>query len=258
MIRKPGKLTWCIPALLAVGCADESRRGEATQSVQTDPDVLTPADLTSSALTTTVLNATNAAGMGGSAAARRVLASAIGCALDSSQTVTFTVSGNAYSYTGGLGIATNWTSSALSSTQAAWVSACVFAHANDQSAVVWLSVRGSQSGLSASGAEATDYQIEEGAFWGNAFVNLGSIAAYTCDGVDQAANDSYGDLPYRQCTQWNGVTGSNMSLCDMIYAGNCSAVCSTSTAPYAGCSFQSGASSGSVVTIFLEGTPQWR
>jgi hypothetical protein len=41
----------------------------------------------------------------------------------------------------------------------------------------------------------------------------------------------------------------------MGYAGLCSSVCSTATAPYSGCSFLGAPPSPAVVTIFLAGTP---
>jgi len=264
VMRKPG---WCVPVLLMAGCTAESldprpasppAEGEPTTAdvARLEDPMLTPAELTSSALTTAVLDATGAAAMGASAEARDVLAYAVGCALDTTQEISLTVGGITYTYGGGLGIAPEWTTSALSATKAAWVSACVVARSNQLSRLIWISMRGNQTGLRAAADERTDFQIEEGAFWGNAFVDLGPIAAYSCDGVDQSVDDSYADLPFRQCAQWDGVSGSNRSPCGMSFAGQCRNVCGTTTAPYAGCSFLGGATSSTVVTTFLAGMPQ--
>lgn len=246
-MTKLGTVGWCVPALIAVGCAAESfGPGEATQLDQINLQTLALAELTSSALTTVRLDAASAPSMAITPAARKVLTFAVACALDSTQTITFTVGGTLYTATGAVGIAPGWTAGALTPTQAAWVSACLFANVNDASTLIWISLRGAQSSFATSTDERAEYQIEEGAFWGNAFSNLGPIMGYSCNGVDQAANP-------RQCAQWDGVTSSNRSPCGMSYAGHCSQVCASVVAPYSGCSFLGGAAAGSVVTIFLAG-----
>jgi hypothetical protein len=221
-----------------------------------NPDGLAPAGLASTALTTAMLDATNAAAMGMTQEARDVLAYAVGCALENTQSISFTVGGIEYSDAGGVGIAPDWTTSPLSTTQAAWVSACVFAHANELSRVIWISVRGDQASLATTAAEQAQYPLEEGAFWGNVFVDLGTIAGYSCEGVDRSANGTDAELSERECAQWDGITGSNTSPCGLGYAGLCSSVCSTATAPYAGCSFLGDAASATVVTTFLAGAPK--
>jgi hypothetical protein len=245
--------------VLALGACVASPENDDEPAVTNVPRVtanaLSPAQLSAGLLSTSVLDASNAAAMGANSQARKVLVYAVGCALDATQTITFTASGTQYTYTGGLGLATGWTTGALSATQAAWVSACLFARVNLTSAVVDISARGTSSGLATTSGELADYQIEEGAFWGNAFLDLGSLVGYACNGVDQAADDGYGDLPIRECAQWDGVTGSNLTPCGFHYAGLCSAACS-STGPYANCAFQGGSSVAAVVSTFLYGTPQ--
>jgi hypothetical protein len=253
VMSKLGALASFIPVLLMANCTVESfTEGEATQA-ESAVNTVGLSELADSALNTARLDAANAAVMGSTASRRKILATAVSCALGSTQTIMFSVGGVAYSNTGGLGIAPSWTTGALTATQASWVSACVFAHVNDATKLIWLSVRGSDASLMPSLSERTDYQVEEGAFWGNAFLDRGAVAAYSCTGVDQALDDSYGDLPLRPCAQWDGVASSNKSSCGMIYAGPCSSACSTQAAPYAGCSFQGSAAAGPVVTIFLSG-----
>jgi hypothetical protein len=152
-------------------------------------------------------------------------------------------------------MAPDWTIRALTVTEAAWVSACVVSRVNLTSAVVELSARGNDAGYDTTIEEVADYQLEEGAFWGNAFTDLGSVAGYSCNGLDQAADDTIGDLPLRECAEWDGVVSSNASPCGFHYAGLCSDACVTATAPYNGCSFLGGTASSSVVTTFLYGAP---
>jgi hypothetical protein len=247
-MTKLGTVRWCVPALMAVGCATESfDPGEATQVDELNTYTLALAELTSSALTTVRLDAASATAMASTTAKRKVLTFAVACALNSTQTITFTVGGTVYMATGAAGIAPGWTAGALTPTQAAWVSACLFANVNDASTLIWISLRGSQPSFTTSPDERAAYQIEEGAFWGNAFSNLGPIVGYSCNGLAQAP------LALRQCAQWDGATASNRSACGMSYAGRCSQVCTSVVAPYSGCSFLGGAAAGPVVTIFLAG-----
>lgn len=215
-------------------------------------NALSPAALANSALTTAQLDATSAAAMAATADGREVLAYAAGCALGDGQQVSYTADGDAVTVSGAMGIAPAWTDRALTADEAAWVSACVLARVNLTSTVVSISARGAGPGLDTGADERADYQVEEGAFWGNAFVDLGAVAAYACEGVDQAADDSYGDLPLRKCAQWDGVTGSNQTPCGFHYAGLCQDACATADS-YAGCSFQGGTEQPDVVTTFLSG-----
>jgi hypothetical protein len=252
-----GQATW-IPALMTVACAAEPLgpgAAEVAQLDQIDQHTLALAELTTSALTTARLDAASAAAMGTTAAARRVLTFAVGCALESTQTIAFSVGGTVYTATGAIGLAPGWTTGAITTAQAAWVSACLFSYVNDASSLIWISLRGVETSFATTASERTDYQIEEGAFWGNAFSNLGPVMGYSCNGVDQWADDSYAQLPLRQCAQWDGVTASNRSPCGMSYAGRCGQVCASAVAPYTGCSFLGGAAAGAVVTIFLAGAP---
>jgi len=254
------KLASCVPALVIASCSIESldppqitaQQPEATEVVRQEVNALAPGALASSGLTTVTLDPNSAATMGNSPEARQVLAYAVGCALDSTQTISFTVDGTTFTASGGLGIAKGWLDDPLSVTQAAWLSACVFAHANELSNVIWISVRGNQVELDTTSAERAQYQTEEGAFWGNAFVDLGPIASYACDGIAQPDNGDP-DVTARQCAHWDGVAGSNKTPCGMGYAGLCRSVCTTAAAPYAGCAFLGGTASPVVVTTFLAG-----
>jgi hypothetical protein len=253
--------------LVALGaCVAEPRDGSATVSnVPTNPteistatriasNALTPGAFAGSALTTDALTATSAAAMGQTSAARSVLAYAAECALDATQSVAFTVGSTGYTVTGSLGLAPGWTTAALDASGAAWVSACVLARVNLTGTTVTVSARGATTALDTDPGERADYQVEEGAFWGNAFVDLGAVAGHACDGVDQAQNDSYGDLPLRQCAQWDGITDSGATPCGFQYAGACAEICA-GAGPYGDCGGESDAPRAEVVTTFLYGTP---
>lgn len=246
-------LKLCIPLVMISGCSAESIPTGATEQAESAGNPVTLSDLASSALSSARLDASSAAAMGTTAASRRVLAAAVRCALGSTQAITFSVGGVSYAAAGGIGMAPGWTDTALTATEASWVSACLFAHMNDTTELIWLSVRGSESTLSPTTTESTGYRVEEGAFWGNAFVDRGTIAAYSCLGVDQAIDDSYGDLPLRRCAHWDGQVSSTTSACGMHYAGACRSACSTGTAPYTGCTFPGSTAARQVITIFLAG-----
>jgi len=216
---------------------------------------LSPSALAGSGLTTATLDAAGAAAMGQTASARQVLSYAAGCALGADQTLSYTVDGTTTTLQGAMAIAPAWTGRSLTASEAAWVSACVLARVNLTSQVVQISARGAEAGLATTAGEQADYQVEEGAFWGNAFVDLGTIDGYACDGVDQAADDSYGDLPLRECAQPDGTALSSLTPCGFHYAGLCGSACATSS-PYAGCSFLGGAGHAEVVTAFLYGALQ--
>lgn len=246
------KQAWLLVVLGA--CAAEPVDGSQTETnvPRIAANALSPAALSSSALTTARLDSAGAAAMAATDAARQVLVYAAGCALDATQSVTFTAGGSPTTLEGAMGLAPAWTSRSLTRDEAAWISACVIARVNLTSSVVTMSARGTNAGLATTGAELVDFQVEEGAFWGNVFVDLGAVSGYACNGADQAAGDSFGDLPLRQCAQWDGVAGSNLTPCGFHYAGLCSAACSTAS-PYAHCSFGGGAAQANVITTFLYG-----
>jgi hypothetical protein len=244
-------------ALIGVGlgvsltaCMSSPTGDDGTTAVpRISTNSLMPSQLFNGQLTTDQLTATSAAAMASSDDARATLGYAVGCALDASQSITFTVGGTAYTEAGSIGLATDWTSGALSATEAAWVSACVFSRVNLEGVSVTISDRGSASALAVTADEAQNWTLEEGAFWGNAFVDLGDMAGFACMGVDQAADDTQGDLPERRCAQPSAGDAST-SPCGFHYAGSCSAVCAAGS-PYAGCAFASDAAASAVVTTFL-------
>jgi hypothetical protein len=239
-----------LATILAVAaCAEQPEVDIAPKIVA---NALSPSALAGSQLSTAQLTSTSAASMGTTANARDVLAFAVSCALGSTQSISYTVGGTGYTAAGLMGVAPGWTSGSLSASAAAWVSACVLSRVNLTGSTVTISARGENAGLDSTLGEAGNYMIEEGAFWGNVFVNLGSVEGNACNGTDQASNDTYGDLPLRECAE-QGLHGTP---CGFGYGGECTVACSTNYPPYSGCSVGGGTESNAVVTTFLYGLPQ--
>jgi hypothetical protein len=248
------KLLLLVPVLGA--CVSSPGQGEqvVTNVPRLSANGLTPDELSATALTSGQLDPETVAEMAADPDAIRVLRYAVECALDTTQSFGYDFDGVHYAITGAMGLAPGWPTDGLSTDEAAWVSACVFSRVNASGTSIVISDRGAASGLATTSSELTAYRLEEGAFWGNLFIDLGAVEGYSCDGVDQAADDTRGDLPLRECAQWDGVRGSHTSPCGMNYAGLCSAVCATAS-PYSGCSFLGGTASSVVITTFLYGTP---
>lgn len=241
-------------AWLFGGCAGEPTDLEPVPTIEVariGSNSLSPGAIAHSSLTTVTLDAASAAAMAGSDDARQVLRYAVRCALDSAQSVAFTTSGGFYEFSGDLAVAPGWTAGPLSASDAAWVSACVFALTNLSTTLVWISARGGNAGLATTPDELDAFQIEEGAFWGNAFTDRGPIEAFSCNGVDQIADDTRGDLPLRACAQPDGAS-SGLSPCGMSYAGPCSQVCA-GIATYANCAFPGRSPVAEVITTMLHG-----
>jgi hypothetical protein len=215
-------------------------------------NALTPAQLWASVplLGSSTLDTANLQVMASTSDGRKALKYVVECALDASQQVSVTVAKQPYVFEGGLGLAPGWTLRALTATQQQSVSACVLSLVNVFGSTVMVSLRGSSLALAES--EAADYQIEEGAFWGNLFLGGGSWAA-ACDGADQARDDSYGDLPRRECAEPAGH--GDLTICGFTYAGLCSSACSTS-GPYTGCKDATHPAATEVLTTYLAGLPR--
>lgn len=244
---------WTVAAGLFTALAACAVPAPGESSVASQPlltaNSLTPSQLANGQLTTVQLDATSAAAMGATADAREVLSYAVNCALSSDQSISFTVDGTAYTYAGALGVATNWTSGALSADDASWVSACVLSRVNATGTQVSISDRGDNAALSTTASEVANWNLEEGAFWGNTFIDQGAIAGFACEGSDNAADDTRGDLPLRQCARPD--SSGTTTACGFTYAGSCATACSAS-GPYAGCAAPGGAASANVITTFVQ------
>jgi hypothetical protein len=246
---------WMLAAGVAASLAACATQAPGESSVTAQPlltaNSLTPSQLAGGQLTTVQLDATSAAAMGATADAREVLSYAVNCALTGDQSISFTVDGTAYTYAGGLGLAASWTAGALSADDAGWVSACVLSRVNATGTEVAISDRGDNADLTTTSSEVARWTLEEGAFWGNTFIDQGAIAGFACEGADAAADDTRGDLPLRQCARPDG--SGTTTACGFTYVGTCATACAAS-GPYAGCAAPGGASSANVITTFVLGS----
>ncbi|HSN27283.1 MAG TPA: hypothetical protein VLT45_13405 [Kofleriaceae bacterium] len=197
------------------------------------PTYIGPTNIYAYALTSQLLNQNNVIS---SAGGRSYLSYIVDCALGSNQSVRGTYGFTTYTFYGNIGIAPAWTTRPLTSQEGAWISACVIARANQTGTNVTISMRGDAGIWGTTADEAANYNVEEGAFYGNIWAgNMNQIHA--CDGVDQVrVGDTYGDLSLRQCAQ-EDPNNPGYTPCGYVFDGNCADICvrATSGDHYSSC-----------------------
>ena len=148
----------------------------------------------------------------------------VDCALPAGTSVSGTYGFTKYTFAGNIGIAPAWTTRALNATEGNWISACVISRANQFGTNVTISMRGGIPLWSTTVDEAANYNVEEGAFYGNVWGgNVNQMHA--CNGVDQVRDgDTYGDLSLRQCAQPD-PNNPGYTPCGFVFDGNCSDIC---------------------------------
>ena len=264
----------CLASLVfAAGCSaspedDESALGSALSASiapnsiapnsiapnSISPGMLGGAALAMGSLDASVMSAIQDPSASG-ASARLLLRYTVGCALDTTQSMSFTwVDADNVShdetYSGVLGLAPDWASGPLAADGQTWVSACLIARVNYFGVTVNVSLRGPMAGLDASESELAAYTKEEGAFWGNLFTT--TPTAYACHNVPDT---DHSRAAYRVCATGYVDSSGAMQSCGIIERlGSCSSTCGQldSAGYYASCSDGAGPSSSSVVTVFLE------
>jgi hypothetical protein len=201
------------------------------------PSQLAGASLSSAQLTSTSLN-TMAATTDGRAALNYV----IGCALPQGTSVSASVGGIPYTFTGAVGLAPAWQQRALTEVEKHWVSSCTLSRLNQNGVVVQISLRGTNTALASTPDELTNYTIQEGGFFGNIFAGKDYYVA-ACQGNDTANAD-------RQCAQLGDIPNQK-TKCGIDYAGMCADVCNTG-GPYTGCQGLNGVGYTEVITTYLQ------
>ncbi len=238
----------------AVACVDQPEdisTDDSAEAPRIALNGLTPDELASVAVNPAKLGGSALNTMAATSQGKKALTYLVHCALPAGQSVTATVNGNSYVYSGGLGLAPGWPTGALSDADQKIVSACVISRANVFGVNVNISLRGNAT-LAPTTQESTDYQIQEGAFWGNIFTMSNPKVIFSCNGIQQAANDTYGDLPLRECAE-----APDTSTCTgFSYAGLCSDVCSTTGSDYSSCTAPGSVEYTNVITTYLYGLPQ--
>jgi hypothetical protein len=219
------------------------------------PNALTPNALTPNALSPTALAAIQAPTAQG-ALSRQLLKYTVGCALDPTQSFTFTWAdskGRVFTetYWGILGLATTWTTKPITGSDQGWVSACLASRVNWYGVSVMISSRGGHPGLNKSGTpELSTYAMAEGAFWGNLF--SASPYLFTCH-YGPNVTHSRGEM--RDCAAGHVQPNGTIAECGILdIVGACESVCQplhNQGKYYPGCVGPDGATSTAVITTFL-------
>jgi hypothetical protein len=125
-----------------------------------------------------------------------------------------------YDFPGGLGLTPHWIDHELDEDGKGWISACLFARVNAHDTAEEISLRGPNRALTVSADEATLYDVEEGAFYGNLFTPGNDPPNWiACEGEGQASGE-FGGLVDRDCTEPDPAN-PGFTQCGFIYAGFC-------------------------------------
>jgi hypothetical protein len=208
-----------------------------------NPNALNPNALNPNALNPNALLALQAAGSAGEMS-RQLLKYTVSCALNPTQSFAFSWTdslGTVHSetYWGLLGLASDWATNPLSTSGAAWVSACLASRINWYGVAVTISSRGVATQLDTTGEERSSYSKLEGAFYGNLFTS--TPAVYTCYNVGNIANSR---SKQRDCAAGHLNTDGTVSSCGMLQIlGSCGDYCNSALDAqqyYPGCFTTSG------------------
>jgi hypothetical protein len=238
-----------IPAVLQflAGCvveqSDPEDVGVAESAVLTTntltTNTLTTNTLTTNTLTTNTLttNTLTTNGLGSQvvtalqdttpvgAANRTVFHYLVTCALDPTQSVTYTWSDgestNTVTEVGQIGLAPQWATGPLRSWGQQLVSACVASRINYFGVTVPISVRNEVLAPTTSSAELADYPFVEGAFWGNLFTSTPSLSScYDPANVENSRSDQ------RECATGFLDANGQIDPCGLItLTGSCADEC---------------------------------
>jgi hypothetical protein len=115
--------------------------------------------------------ASHAQALGASEAGRELLRYVAYCALPPGETLVVEIPGDdrIYEMPGRVGLAPAWTEAPCDESCQRWMSACLLAHANGQSAPVEISLRGEHPALAWTPAVEEQFDVEEAAYYGNVF-----------------------------------------------------------------------------------------
>jgi len=123
-------------------------------------------------------------------------------------------------FIGEIGLAPGWIDQPMSRADRRWVSACLLARVNEYEITVPVSLRGPSAALATTPDEVAAFSLEEGAFFGDVFVEPEQpIQAFACRGAAQAAGEG-GALVDRDCTEPD-PSNPGKTICGMTYVGDC-------------------------------------
>ena len=285
-------LLFAATSSLLIACTiDEPTEGTTNQAVQTHNRLasnrlasnrlasnrLASNRLASNSLSSTRLVALEAtADMLATVEGRDVYSYIVGCALPEGMTIEADVAGTAdtappetlytcvdghCTFAGSVGLAPRWAHHRLDRKGQGWVSACLFARVNANDTAEAISLRGGD--LDVSSEEMELYTAEEGAFYGNLFIDDPDPEVppdwHACRGRAKAAcpgdTGCGAGLANRDCAQENPAT-PGLTYCGFEYAGDCGDFAPPKS-PYACKSFD--ADGGTYDDCFDEpGAGRWR
>jgi hypothetical protein len=153
---------------------------------------------------------------------RELLTYVVRCALPENEELSVEISGTTYVFPGLLGMAPQWVDGECDLSCQRWVSGCLLAHVNAFGVSVPISVRTPGTEIATSQFEIAEYDVQEGAFWGNLFVEDGQeVEMNSCSGHAMVEGDLEHDpnswLSKRQCAAWD------TTHCGFDLTGTCSA-----------------------------------
>lgn len=135
-------------------------------------------------------------------------------------------------FSGAIGLAPRWAEHKLSRSGQGWVSACLLARVNAHDTVEPISMRGKHAALAVGPSEASEFPLQEGAFYGNVFTpDSEPIDWHACRGQDQADGET-GGLVDRDCAEPD-PTDATLSQCGFGWAGDCADYSPVFPTPYA-------------------------
>ena len=126
-----------------------------------------------------------------------VLEYLISCAFPAGTTLEGPGAAGTRTYEGNVGLAPKWAQRRLTRPEQGWVSACMLARVNLEELPLLISLRGPHPGLETTAGEVAEFDIEEGAFYGDIFTGDQPIEAYACAGIQEGPS---ADLDLRRCT----------------------------------------------------------
>lgn len=178
---------------------------------------------------------------------RALLSLLVACALPPEVTLVAPVGGTPVEFSGVVGLAPRWVHESLDRPGREWVSACVMSELSGTALAVPVSIRAPRPELDASRDERDAWSLEEGAFFGDVFVDPGApLPWFACRGVGAAGDVALED---RVCAEPD-VDHPTVTECGMAFAGSCSSACERRRGVYTAC--RSGAfETRRVVTAFL-------
>jgi len=154
-------------------------------------------------------------------------------------TTTYTCVDEHCTFPGGLNLTPRWDDHHLDNKGQRWISACLFARVNANDTAEAISLRGTNPGLIVSLEELELYTAQEGAFYGNLFIDDPDPSVppdwYACRGEAKAAcpgDTGCGGLANRDCALENPAN-PGFTMCGFKYAGDCADFTPNLPSPYA-------------------------